>query len=376
MSAEVPESLADSSVEHPTFESWHTPLTSEPPPEPPSAVLCAVASSSSSERSTDALSVSQSASVSATRPLLAEWGLRAGDDDDSTGDGVDHEALARWHAAALAQGDAAKAIANPNQRLIDQAQARLDTRPRKIAIVGYTPTRVHAPFDDPEWECWGMNNLHTAMDASKFDRWFDLHDAETIESDKPHVEWLQSGCGGMPVFVFRRRDEWPTSADFPTQYITDKFGNYFTNSVSWMLAMAIDQVQWAIGDGAEIGVFGVDMAQSGEYSSQRPSCEYFLGIAAGAGITTTIPNESDLLKTASMYGVENGGPLRARLLARDRELKAKMAECEAVLRQKEAELADINGQGWAIRGAIESNSYILNVWTMPEVKRDEHSQGQ
>ena len=46
-------------------------------------------------------------------------------------------------------------------------------------------------------------------------------------------------------------------------------------------------------------MYGVDMAQdtllAAEYSEQRPSCEYFIGLAEGAGIRVDIPGGSDLL---------------------------------------------------------------------------------
>ena len=38
-----------------------------------------------------------------------------------------------------------------------------------------------------------------------------------------------------------------------------------------------------------IHVYGVDMAVCGEYEQQRPSCEFFCGIAKGKGIELYIP---------------------------------------------------------------------------------------
>ena len=76
------------------------------------------------------------------------------------------------------------------------------------------------------------------------------------------------------------------------------FGNYFTNSVSYMIALAIKQ------GATEIGCYGVDMATGSEYGPQRPSCEFFLGIAAGMGISITIPATADLLKTKFLYGFQ------------------------------------------------------------------------
>jgi len=39
-----------------------------------------------------------------------------------------------------------------------------------------------------------------------------------------------------------------------------------------------------------------------EYAFQRPSCEYYIGIAQGRGINITIPDGSDLIKNRFIYG--------------------------------------------------------------------------
>jgi hypothetical protein len=43
-------------------------------------------------------------------------------------------------------------------------------------------------------------------------------------------------------------------------------------------------------------------SHNSEYGPQRPSCEYFLGIAVGLGIKIVIPKQMDLLKTKFLYG--------------------------------------------------------------------------
>ncbi len=45
-------------------------------------------------------------------------------------------------------------------------------------------------------------------------------------------------------------------------------------------------------------------SHNSEYGPQRPSCEFFLGIAAGMGIILTVPDQADLLKTRFLYGFE------------------------------------------------------------------------
>ena len=45
------------------------------------------------------------------------------------------------------------------------------------------------------------------------------------------------------------------------------------------------------------------MAVDTEYYWQRPSCEYFIGLARGMGITVYLPDDCDLLKTRFLYAI-------------------------------------------------------------------------
>jgi hypothetical protein len=86
-----------------------------------------------------------------------------------------------------------------------------------------------------------------------------------------------------------------------------------------MLAMAIEF------GATQIGLFGVNMAADSEYCQQRPSCEYFIGVAVGRGIKITIPEQSDLLKTAYLYGIENPA-LHEKWVARHEEFSRRMLD--------------------------------------------------
>lgn len=230
-------------------------------------------------------------------------------------------------------------------------------RERKIAIIGYTDSRHEAPYGDPEWEMWGLNNLHLQIppeQMASFTRWYDLHDKKVINSDEQHVEWLKKAT--LPVYVWTPQDEWPTAVTFPREQLLDEFGRYFTNSISWMIAHAI------LEGATTIGIWGVDMAQSSEYAAQRPSCEYFLGLAAGLGIQIIVAETSDLLKAAVLYGESDGG-LRSKLEHRSAELGTR-------IEQIRAEIERLHNGMLQLIGAKESNDYILGVWTQPAARRD------
>ncbi len=172
---------------------------------------------------------------------------------------------------------------------------------KKVAIVGFSQHKTEAPYNDPTFEIWGLNDLHESI--PRWNRWFEMHSDAQIKDycsrkqGKPYLEGL-AGLG-VPVYMQKPRPEVPTSVEYPLERMKAQFGDYFTNSISFMLALAIDEGYQVI------HVYGVDMAQDSEYSQQRPSCEYFLGIARGRGIQTYLPKTSDLLKVRWMYGYED-----------------------------------------------------------------------
>lgn len=189
---------------------------------------------------------------------------------------------------------------------------------KKVAIVGYSMNRNKAPFNDESFEIWGLNDLYKHI--PRYDRWFQLHTAneverrhfESVESRdnwETHLECLkQMTC---PVYLQEYHPEIPHSIKYPLEDILAHFGRcfvepdhaaYFTNSVSYMIALAIYE------GFEELHIYGVDMATSfidNEYSHQRPSCEFWLGMAAGRGMKLHIPKETDLLKTRFLYGYED-----------------------------------------------------------------------
>lgn len=184
---------------------------------------------------------------------------------------------------------------------------------KKVAIVGCSQSKSLAPFDDPSFEIWGVNNLYPHIPRAN--RWFEIHylsqdaNGKYLRREQPEFrgqpveqyltqlgEWAKSH--NCPVYMQKEWNLVPTAIQYPLQEILAAFGGYFTNTVSYMIALAIYE------GFEEIHVYGVDMAVDTEYHHQRPSCEYFLGVAAGRGIKVHIPAEADLLKTRFLYGFQ------------------------------------------------------------------------
>jgi hypothetical protein len=118
----------------------------------------------------------------------------------------------------------------------------------------------------------------------------------------------------FPIYMQEKNPDIPMSVRFPKEKIMEEFGNYFTNSISWEIALAVME------GFKEIHLYGVDMATHSEYAYERPSVEYFLGWAQGRGIKIMIPQKSDLLKTLWLYPYQDSAPFRTKCTSRREEL--------------------------------------------------------
>lgn len=233
-------------------------------------------------------------------------------------------------------------------------------RPRryKVAIVGFTEHRKFAPFGDPEWEIWGLNELYRYMPADQFTRWFELHDRSDFEKtaqqagDPEHITVLNRF--NVPVFTNAVWPDAPATQVLPKQFIEEHCGTqYFTSSIAWMLGLAIAE------GFTTIGVYGVDMAQDTEYVEQKPCCEYLIGKAQGRGIEVLIPKTSDLMKAIGQYGFgREGSEFSAKAIERlgwlTREYetnKGKLAALDEEYTQKKGQL---KGQYTALRDNIST----------------------
>ena len=243
-------------------------------------------------------------------------------------------------------------------------QAAKTVRP-KIAVVGFAEGHLsEAPFDKDDWELWGINRLHTVNDAKdkKFHAWFNLHDLEKYHGqDQEHLEFLKGFDG--PVYL-RPQDvdkfDIPNATPFPADEMVKRFGSYFNNTISWLIAFAIAR------NPTELGVYGVDMAQdqlmNAEYSQQRPSCEYFLGIASGLGIALTLPKGSDLLKSTHLYGFENADPFTEKAMSRLQEVGQRKEQAKGQLGQLQGQVAQLTNAINQLDGAMQDTQYWMRNW--------------
>ena len=112
---------------------------------------------------------------------------------------------------------------------------------------------------------------------------------------------------------------------FPIKEIIEFTGsNYFTNSISYMIAYAIYT------NASEINIYGVDMEVGSEYEYERPNVAFWLGFAKAKGIKTY--NHNGFTNTSIPYGYDSD--YKTELL---NTLNNRMSNCNLMIEQKDGD---------------------------------------
>ena len=183
---------------------------------------------------------------------------------------------------------------------------------KKVAILGTVPHKMKAfiprkndnpdeDYNPDEFEIWAIAHACLGEPLPRVDRIFEIHKwDEAIKWGSPQA-WAM--FPNVPVYIQEKRVDVPHSIAFPFDDIAAKFNIFpdrkeanMSNSISWMVALAIAE------GFEEIHIYGVNMSHHTEYGTQKPSCEYYMGLAKGMGIAVYVPPESDLMKSYFLYG--------------------------------------------------------------------------
>ena len=220
---------------------------------------------------------------------------------------------------------------------------------KKIAILGSAPSsKALAPFSDPSWEMWVCSNANS--DLPRADVVFELHDVEIFEAMPQlagYMDWLKHQ---KKVYMIEKLDRYPTSEEYPKARMIEKFGPYFfSSSIAWMMALAIDQKP------DTIGLFGIDMTASEEYAFQRPGCQYFIQKCLDLGIKLIVPPQSDIAQPAPLYGYKEADRNYRKAFVRRQELQERLNE--EMTKIREATKVRMH-----IEGALDDLEYHIQTW--------------
>ncbi len=232
----------------------------------------------------------------------------------------------------------------------------------KIALLGSAADSIGlAPFNDPSWAIWVCSPGAFAVAAQRrSDVYFETHRFQPSApgrsgeaGTRPHFspefhQFLREHKG--PVFMSAVDPTIPNSVRIPFEALIEKYGPYFfTSSISWMLALAIEQMPQAI------GLWGIDMSSTEEWNYQRPACQHFVGMAKALGIEVILPPESDLMRPGLIYGLGEINPRHIKLSARLDNFHKQRGACRAQIQQ-------LQQQDAYLSGAIDDATYIINTW--------------
>jgi len=188
-----------------------------------------------------------------------------------------------------------------HEPVLENRQPDRGKKRKKVALLGTVPHKLLAPFGDPEFEIWAIAHACLGDPLPRVDRIFEIHKWDEV------VKWGSLGAfeawPAAPKYLIEARPDVLNSVAFPFDDLAAKFNIFddrkeplMTNSISWMMALAMDE------GFEEIHIYGVNMSHHTEYGTQKPSCEYYLGLAKGRGIKIYVPKESDLCKSYFLYG--------------------------------------------------------------------------
>jgi hypothetical protein len=197
----------------------------------------------------------------------------------------------------------------------------------KVAVIGFSESSYDdAPWDDPEWEKWGMPWDGTGW--QRYNRLFEMHDAilwdlklaeHFIEfwdgekfhrkSHRPDDYYPDEGRTGRLVDCANSKDHKLYVQNgirevdvvdniglisFPYDRVIPVVGEYFQSSIAYVLSLAITEMCTSEGP-HELALYGIDVSPDEEWAYQRACIEFLVGVAIGKGIKVTIPETSALL---------------------------------------------------------------------------------
>jgi hypothetical protein len=167
-----------------------------------------------------------------------------------------------------------------------------------IRVVGKGPSWYTEPntwnrVELVDVEVWGVGSVYRTH--RNLDRIFILHDLrqEIIFEDRDTIDNLKA----TKAVVYSNVGYEGICKAFPIDKVLAHYSrHYFTNTVSWMLALAI------MLHPEEITLHGIDYLNALQYVSEKACVEYWLGFAEARGIHVELQEGANLLTTEAVSG--------------------------------------------------------------------------
>lgn len=147
---------------------------------------------------------------------------------------------------------------------------------KKVAILGTSRSYAEAPFDDPDYEIWTLNEFD---DVPRYDRMFELHPME-VQSAK-ELAWLFKDKD-KPIYVLEETPLVSAGVVYPKDEILKQPWaiEFFSCTFAYEIALAIYE------GFTTIGLWGMNIESGSprERTIESMNILWWLGVAKGRGI--------------------------------------------------------------------------------------------
>ena len=173
----------------------------------------------------------------------------------------------------------------------------------KVAIVGTAPGWDRAPWQDPEWEIWGLNDAYRLFGPDQIcTRWFELHgDTPLTRARRPVDHFTRIAAMDIPVYYLHGDPPARQAVQVDADRLAKQGRDYFACTTAYQIALALEMGATAI------RLCGTPLQANREAVVERPCVAWWLGLAEGRGVTVTVEhdNPSGLLRHPYRYAAED-----------------------------------------------------------------------
>lgn len=170
---------------------------------------------------------------------------------------------------------------------------------RKVAICGSAGVR-DLPFEDPQFELWGMNNFWNTMrdrhGRLRADRWWEMHqiypdttgpDCGRSIQDANDMRWIRECL--VPLYTTQPFPENPRALIWPIGDFAARYRDYFTCTFAMQIVQAYDE------GFEELHVYGLELllGTKREATVESSCVNYWLGFVEGRGMKVVLAPASD-----------------------------------------------------------------------------------
>lgn len=166
---------------------------------------------------------------------------------------------------------------------------------RRVAIVGTGLRRDAAPYRDPEWCVWALNEIRQPA----FTRHWELHPARVQSAH----DLRALAAIRQPCYVLEPAEWGPGQVPNPVRYPLDRLRaagmrRYFSCTFAYQVALAV------LEGFEEVGLWGVQLhlGTPRERLLERRCVDYWLGYAEGRGVR--VSEDSGLAQQPRLYGYD------------------------------------------------------------------------